>query len=320
MKTEDQINEENKFKSSHQMENENTANNHKTSSTTYWMIGIWIVLILVSVGVFQHYQQWYKGQIGELKTELDQKDSTINNYMGTLNEIEATMDSIKIRKNIISNLSTGYQEQAKLGNNKKQIIEDIKYLNYLIDYNKKQIASLNRALSKSGMRIEKFEEKIKNLSKIIEENELSIADLKQQLVNKNFEIAQLNEVFNVMSEQINAQTSLIGDKQNLLNKAYIVIGTFKELEDKKIVERNGGFLWFNRTTTVAIVLEDSTFNTIDITQTNTFPVNAEKAEFISNHPVNSYEWIMNGEKIDSVKIIDTNSFWKFTRYAVLETK
>ena len=115
-----------------------------------------------------------------------------------------------------------------------------------------------------------------------------------------------------------AQT--IEQKDNELNKAYFAIGTFKELKDNGVVQKEGGFLGIGRNEKITENLNDGYFTEIDKRSTDVFPVFSKKVEMISQHPDSSYRYIYDDDQIAYVKIENPDEFWKMTKYAVLELK
>ena len=82
---------------------------------------------------------------------------------------------------------------AEISKDKKmQVLEDIKYINTLLDQNRKKIASLTAQLQKSGGTIKVLQTKIGELEATMKQNENEISDLKTSLINKKFEVEQLN--------------------------------------------------------------------------------------------------------------------------------
>ena len=310
MNTEDQIKEK---------------NNQEASHKSNWAIGISATVLVLFVVLFLIYRNDYKNQITvlqgdayKLNANLSTRDSMINSYMGDFNDIESTIDSIKIRENIISTMSNGYNEGIS-GDKKTQIIADIKYMNHLLQKDKKQISKLQSKLSKSGMRLIQFEARLRLMEKRIEERDSSLASLKRILVDKNIEITQLNQDLDMMDGQIQQQADIIQNNLTEFYKAHYVVGSFKELKKKEVITWNGGFLGFGRNVFVASVSPDSSFTTIDIRRAVLIQVDSKSAKLISNHPKGSYKWIEKDNKISDVQITDPTNFWKYTHYAVLET-
>ncbi len=327
MKTEDEINEENKKDlSKHQQEKTDSTVYQGSSSKSNWIIGISAIILVLIIIIFFSFRHNYKNQIKELqydRSELNStlmtKDSIINNYMGDMNEIESTMDSIKNKENIISAISNGSNEQSISGDKKKQIIEDIKFMNSLLEKDKNQILKLRRELSHSGMKLIQFERRLKILENMVTERDSGIAYLKRQLVNKDFKISQLNQKLDTMNNIMNLQSSMINFGQLELNRVYYITGSFDDLKKEGIIIRIGGFLGFGGTIAINSNSSDSVYKTIDMRQTMTIKIESKSAKFISNHPKDSYMWVKIGNKISKLQILDPGNFWKYTHYAVIET-
>ncbi len=329
MKTDDSFNQGNK---SYEETGSNLKDTKKKGgNVTRVALVICILLLLGISGVFIITQQQNMSKIGELKANkhmmaevIHMRDSTLNDYVRSFNEIDSNIEFIRRKERIIHNESVNNELQT---DRRKQILQDIQFLNYLLDKNKKQIAELTQRLSKSGLKLTQFDAKLISLNKMITERDTNIAQLKHDLAKKDFEIAQLNLKVNNMDDQIKQQTSQIsnlGNKLNYLdteeNRAYLISGTFKELKGKGVITKKGGFFGLGGYTQMTSNLAENTFEPIDIRNTKSIKVSANNAEFISNHPKDSYEWVKMDNKIQKIVITDPNKFWKYTKYAVLETQ
>jgi hypothetical protein len=295
----------------------------KKAVVTTSIIGFIVLLIAVFIA-FSIYNRDHKRLLSQMETQknsytekLTSRDSSLGEWVTTFGEIEKNIQLIKEKEHIIStNSSTGELSR----NNKQQILDDIKYINTLIEQNKKKIASLNSQLNKSGGTIKGLQNTIAGLEASVKQSEGDIADLKATLLTKKFEIEQLNtEKTELQSsnaqkdEKINAQTFE-------MNKAFVACGTYKELKAKGLLTKEGGFIGLGKTKTLAASFRDSSFRQIDITVTKSIPVNSKSAKLISDHPVSSYQFIRDkNKKIESIEITDPAQFWKISKYAVVET-
>jgi hypothetical protein len=104
-----------------------------------------------------------------------------------------------------------------------------------------------------------------------------------------------------------------------MNKAFYVCGTYKDLKAKGLLTKEGGFIGIGKTETLTGNFSDNLFVQIDITQTNSIPVDSKNAKLISDHPEASYEFLRDADKkILSIEIKDPALFWKSSKYAVVE--
>jgi hypothetical protein len=294
----------------------------KKAAVTTSIIGIVVLLIAVFIA-YSLYNRDHKLLLSQMETQknsftekLTSRDSSIGEWVTTFGEIEKNIALIKEKEHIIStNSSTGELSR----NNKQQILEDIKYINSLLEQNKKKIASLNSQLSKSGGTIKGLQNTITGLEASVKQSESDIAELKATLLTKKFEIEQLNTEKTELQGTIVQKDEKISTQTYEMNKAFFAIGTFKQLKAKGLLTKEGGFIGLGKTKTLAASFPDSSFKQIDITVMKSISVNAKYAKLISEHPANSYQFIRDKDKkIESLEITDPAQFWKISKYAVVE--
>ncbi len=283
------------------------------------------VAIIVALSIFfndyktkqeaQFQQEQERGDA--LAVKLHQRDSLVNEYVTTLNQIEQDLNFIKEKENLIGTQSEDPEFKA---DSRQTIREDIQLVNNLLEQNKKKIAELQKKLRNSGIEVNGLNDKMKMLAETIEQRDKSIEELKANLAEKDVEIAQMNQQIVQMDSLVGVKNGVIDEKQHELNKAYIAYGNYKDLKEKGIITKEGGFLWIGQNISLKEDFTQDQFEQIDITQTTTIPVNAKKAELITEHPAGSYEWVKDDETIAYMVINNPSEFWKVSKYAVLETK
>src|SRR5512140_2868787 len=103
------------------------------------------LVLLIAAGVIFNsmYKREQKRQIALMEDQkssftelLTQRDSTINDWVVTFDQIEKNLQAIKEKEKIIT-LNANDREFSK--DRKQQIAEDIQYINNLLDQNKKKI-------------------------------------------------------------------------------------------------------------------------------------------------------------------------------------
>jgi hypothetical protein len=294
----------------------------KKGAVTASIIGF-VVLLLAVIISYSLYNRDHKFLLSQMETQkvsfteqLTSRDSSIGEWVTTFGEIQKNIALIKEKEHIIATKSsTG--ELSK--NNKQQILEDIKYINTLIELNKKKIASLNSQLSKSGGTIKGMQTTITGLEASVKQSESDIAELKTTLLNKKFEIEQLNTEKTDLQVAGVQKDEKISTQTHEMNKAFIASGTYKQLKAKGLLTKEGGFIGLGKTKTLAASFPDSSFKQIDLTVTKSIQVNSKNAKLISEHPASSYQLIRDKDKkIESIEITDPAEFWKISKYAVVE--
>lgn len=284
-----------------------------------------IILAVVAGGIY--FNNFQKEQAAKFKIEenrgnslavkLHQRDSLVNDYVNTLNEIEKDLLYIKEQENLLD-VQSNDPELAK--NKKAKIVNDIQLVYSLVEQNKKKIADLSKKLKNSGVEIAALNEKVKYLTSTIEERDNNIVALNQEMAQKDVEINGLNDQVGTLETVVINQKEMIDEQEISLNTAFITAGNFKELKEKGILTKEGGFLGLGKNKSLTSEVSEESFTKIDVTETKSYPVFSEKVELITEHPVGSYEWVEENDQIAYMVISDPKEFWKISKYAVLETK
>ncbi|HAF31026.1 MAG TPA: hypothetical protein DCG75_18465 [Bacteroidales bacterium] len=311
----------------------NLEQEDKEQNKLFWLVTFFAIL-LISAGTFayisskKYHADRYDTVLGmnsDLAEGLAYRDSLINEWMETFNEIEKDLLTMQDKENLLKINSSDSELKQDI---RERIKIEIRHLNSLLKENKEKIAGLNRKLEKSGVQIAALNNKIIQLGDAIDQRDRTLADLKFQLIENDFKLADLNMLIDSLDyeilqkkEEISTKNKEILKNKAQLNRAYIASGTTRELRDRGLLQKEGGFLGlFGKSKNVSTKLSDKEFQEIDIMQTDRITINAKKVEFISDHPLDSYEIIKNDSLIAYVQIEDPNTFWKLTRYAVIETK
>jgi hypothetical protein len=195
---------------------------------------------------------------------LTSRDSVINEWMLTFDEIEKDLNTVKEKENIIT-MKSSDKEFSK--DKKQQILKDIEYINTLLDQNKKKISSLTAQLNASGGTIKGLQVKIAELEASMKQRETEIADLKVALTQKDFEIGQLNTRMSDQQVAIAQKDEKITNQTAALNKGFIAYGTYKSLKDKGIISKEGGFLGLGKKKSLLEDFSDNAFTEVNISET-----------------------------------------------------
>ncbi len=284
-----------------------------------------IVLIAGALVVNSMYKNEQKKHVAVVENQkrsytqlLTSRDSVINEWMLTFDEIEKDLNTVKEKENIIS-MKSSDKEFSK--DKKQQILKDIEYVNTLLDQNKKKIASLTAQLKNSGGTIKGLQVKIAELEASMKDRETEVAQLKTTLTQKDFEIGQLNSRMSDQQIAITQKDEKISTQTAEIQKGFVAYGTYKTLKAKGLVSKEGGFLGLGRKESLHQNFSDSLFTQVNIMETKSIPVNSKDAKLITSHPSSSYAMVRDKDnKIASIEIKDPEEFWKISKYAVVEIK
>jgi tetrahydromethanopterin S-methyltransferase subunit F len=251
-----------------------------------------------------------------LTQQLTERDSVVNEWVAVFNQIENDLSEVKQKENIIS-LKSSDPELSK--DKREEVLEDIRYINSLLAENKRRINDLSAKLKNSGLKISSMDKIIADLRSSIDERNTSIDSLKMALVDREFHMAELNVRLEDMANEIGQQRSYIERQTGELNKAYFTMGSGKELKEKGLLTKEGGFLGIGKRENIQF--DNQLFKEIDILETTTIPLNADKVKLKTRHPEGSYKLIEDeqNDKVAYLEITNPNEFWRISKYAVVET-
>lgn len=282
-----------------------------------------IPVLLLASGCNQKKIDRLQAQNDSLRAVETDKDSNISEFVSTFNEIEANLDSIKQIERVIDKSAKAGEVK---GSRKEQIKSDIKYIYDLQQKNRKMVTELSAKLSKSNKHSAQLQKMIDNLNASITEKDVQIAQMTDELGKLNIEVKDLNvkvtdlntNVSNLSDDNAKKQAD-IDAKTIALNTAYYVIGTNRELKDKKIITGEGGFIGIGRTKDIMADLDMNNFTKVDITTVNEIPIMKKKISIITSHPANSYR-IDGDNTADKLVILNANEFWSLSKVLVISVR
>jgi chromosome segregation ATPase len=289
------------------------------------------ILLLSGGGAVYYFLNNGYDRIGQLeseKTELTQQliahDSLVTAWMQSMMVIEEDLRALQGKEQSLIEKSNDPELTPDI---REIILAEIQDINTLLEDNKARISDLNNKLRKSGITIAALNDNVTTLEATLALRDSSLNLLKMDLAEKEFKLTELNGVVDSLNEDIDAYHEDITAYEQMvdaqfaeLNKAYVATGSAKELEEKGLITREGGFLGLGKSKTLEPDLNEEPFEKVVITETQRIMLNAKKAELISEHPTTSYELVENDTLVSYLEIKNPEEFWKISRYAVVETK
>lgn len=252
-------------------------------------------------------------QTDSLNDVIAQKDSEINEMMGTLNDIEEGFRLINEAENRVALLKNGE------GTSKKQNLkENIQFIAERMKQNRELIAKLQKQLESSTLKGGQLKKTIENLTAQLEEKDKQLLALREELDKKDIHISELDETIGNLNTNVSnlsadnqqkAETINAQDKQ--LNTAWYVFGTKKELKGQHILEggkvMNGNF-------------NKNYFTKVDIRNTTEIKLYSESAKLLTAHPASSYSLTHDASKQYVLRITNPQIFWSTSKYLVVLVK
>lgn len=283
-----------------------------------------LAVFIISCENYQEEAEKLQVKVDSLQNVAEQKDNTIENFMDDFADIQANLDSIKKREEMID--MPEEPEQRVSDDRKGRILADISVINNLLKENRELIESLRRRLNNVNMESGKLEEMVNELEQVTDslesrnkQKDAEIAKLNQEVEEQREDISQLAERIELMEEAAIKQLDSLRLKDAELNLGYYITGSVSELRDKNVVERQGGILGIGSTPVVRKDFAREIFTQVDIREFDYLPLNARKADVISVHPVDSYH-ISGENSADTLFVDDASEFWSASKYLVVATK
>lgn len=240
-----------------------------------------------------------------LSGKLNEKELALQEFISAFNEIQDNLNTIKEKEKIVVKSSS----EGDVKNKEEQIKEDIQAIYDLMAKNKSRINVLSKKLKDSNLKLEGMQLMIENLQNSLNMKDEEIAELKNKIESLHIELSSLKTNY----EDLKGENEV---KTTTLKTAYYAFGTSKELKEKNIITREGGFIGIGKSTKVKDDLNKEYFTKIDIEQTTSINIGAKKAKIITTHPSGSYKLI--GEKtVERIEITNNEEFWSVSKYLVI---
>lgn len=249
-----------------------------------------------------------------LSNELMAKDSSLRLFEESFTTIQRNLGLISEREKEIAL----QRELNETTISRDEITKDIQAINTLLQENKSTIANLRSQLNKSGTETSGFKRMIDQLSTDIESKEEEISYLKENLTAANFTIEILNEMLDSAEFRNEIQSDMIAMQYSELNTAYYTVGSFKDLKDNGVLEKDGTVIGLGGTKQLKDDFNKDFFAKVDITKFTSLKLNAKDVRLVTVHPQGTYE--MEGDNEKTLKITKPTEFWSTSKYLVIETK
>lgn len=248
-----------------------------------------------------------------LNEVIAQRDSEINDMMGTFNEVQEGLRQISEAEGRVALAKNGEGTSSK-----QKMKEDIQFIAAQMKKNKEQIAKLQKKLEGSSLNATQLKKTIEGLQAQLVEKEKQLQALREELDKKDIHIMELDESVNNLNTNVSnlknesqKKTETINAQDKQLNTAWYVFGTKKELKGQRILENgkvmNGNF-------------NKNYFTKIDIRNTTEIKLYSKSAKLMTVHPSSSYTLVRDANKQYTLRITNPHIFWSTSKYLVVLVK
>lgn len=250
-----------------------------------------------------------------LQRIIDEKDTELNDLMGTFGEVQEGIRRINEAEGRIT-VADGSPERAS---NREVIRENMEFIQDAMQQNRALIAQLQEKLKNSTFNAKKLNETIQNLQAQIESQAQRIQELEATIAEKEALIAEQGEEISNLGERVNSlaadnasKSKTLAEQDKDLNAAWFVFGTKSELKAEKIladgdVLKNGDF-------------NKDYFTQIDIRYDKEIRFYSKNVKVLTTHPSGSYKLVKDKQGQYSLNVTNPQKFWSVSKYLVVQVK
>lgn len=262
-----------------------------------------------------------------MEKELASKDSTYNELIDMLTKAEDQVAKITERENLV--VSTTDEGKRRSSD---QMLSDLNQIDKLIKDSNASIKNLSAKLKKSNIEVSAFKKRITQLNEKLEDQQVTIMSLRSEIRRQEEDMKVVAAKYDSIQLQTVDQRQIIADRDqeiellvnttDELNKVHYVVGSYKELKETGIVDKEGGFLWIGRTIDLDASVDKSQFIEKDIRDFSELKIDGDKIKLVTEHPKGSYDIVPDelDEDVKYLRITDPAKFWEISNYLVITTK
>lgn len=259
-----------------------------------------------------------KAMNDSIEAVLASKNAEMEMLFQQLNEIEESLTMVTSKYADVSKLKDKTGEVN--ADTRSRITAQIQDINEILNNNKQKVDNLNSQLKKSGKNNKELTAFIQKLQSRITEQEEEIQLLTTELQKKQIVIENLNKNLDEMTKQNQRKDEQIMRIEEEKNTAYYIVDIRKNLIDKKIINRKGGFLGIGRRSAVSSDSDMQAYTKIDIRKVTEIKLKGEKIKILTSHPSNSYKLIGDQKKPTAIQISNPSEFWQKSKFLVIESE
>lgn len=264
------------------------------------------------------------GKTDKDNPEADSLRNVVNSNMAQMDEMDLFLDAVNTSMDSMVNLEGGILRTSGESplSKKDQIKQNLEAYKMMLARQRERVALLEEKLKGGDAKSQKMLQTIRSLKSQIEEKDRAIVELTEELEKRKFDIAtlkghvdKLNTNVAQLKEEKAEQEKVLEAQSNMLNEAYVLIGSKKELKKAGIL--SGGSL-FKKSKLDMSKVDASAFKKIDIRNVKSFKVPAKKFSIMTQVPSGSYKITENSDETSTLTVTDAARFWSVSNYLVIK--
>ena len=258
--------------------------------------------------------------ISRLEAQRDSLAMANQQLSAFIGDMSTGMDSILLQQDILLRVD---DSEGLTKSPKDQLEDKLDIFENLLERQKARINHLQDSIGKiNDANSAKMSKILKAMQMQIAEKDQMIASLRARLEEKDIGIANLrssvsslsNDVQN-LTEQNKAQEEVLIAQSDMMNEAYVRVGTKKELEKLGLLA-GGGFLKKKKIDPSGF--DAGKFDKVDIRELRNISIPGKKPKVLTQMPAGSYRIDKDGDKSSTLVILDPTAFWSVSNFLVIQ--
>ena len=251
-----------------------------------------------------------------VEAALSAKNAEVEMLFQQLNEIEESLSIVTSKYADVSKIKDKTGEVSV--DTRTKITSQIQDINDLLAEQKQKINNLNAQLRKQKNSNKELTAFIEKLQTRISEQEEEIQLLTTELQKHKIVIENLNRNLDDLNKKNQDKDERILKIEEEKNAAYYIIGERKELLEKGIINRKGGFLGIGKRSVASSDSELKNYSKIDIRKVPEIQLPGTKIKILTSHPSESYRLESDEKRPTRLVITNPSLFWQKSKFLVIE--
>ena len=256
--------------------------------------------------------------------EADSLRNVLNDKLSEMSEMGLFLDAVNASMDSVVNMDGNILHTVGESplSRKQQIQQNIEAYKLILQRQRERLATLEEKLKGSEANNEKMLKIISSLKQQLNEKDQTIVELTEELGKRKVDIKtlkthveKLNTQVTQLEEETKSQEQALVAQSDIMNEAYVFIGSKKELKDAGLL--TSGSL-FKKSKLNLSQINTSAFNKIDIRKTKSFSIPAKKATVLTQMPSDSYTISDNSDGTCTLTVTDPSRFWSMSNYLVVK--
>ena len=260
-----------------------------------------------------------QSELDSLMTIVEQQNQDLEFYQSCLFLVSDGLDSIAKADNNLVAVASNKEKTVT----RESIKQDLDAYASLLTRQRERINTLERQMTEGNKDRERMRGIINMLKQQVDEKDATIQKLQEKIETKDFNIALLLDEINLLNAKVAAQKQELKSKdevikvaQEMLNEAYYIIGSSKELKQAGVLQ--GNFLGKSKVNVDEI--DASVFTKVDISKFQQLTIQSKKITIKSQHPSTSYRITTDKKSgITTLEILDEIDFWSISRFLIIQS-